>query len=128
MPGVGRVDDGDSATAEAYVNPFGFIVVADIVRVVLQIQLAQLLEGFSVEEFANAAFVICNKQSIEPWNISDALWGAEAGDRMNSLSFAEIHNFNAVVTESANEQSFTGGIECEMVNSSFNARQRNLLL
>jgi hypothetical protein len=47
---------------------------------------------------------------------------------MNSLAFAQIDNFNGVIDERANEQSFGGRIIGEMIYSSFHSTQRDRLL
>jgi hypothetical protein len=46
---------------------------------------------------------------------------------MNSFAFAQIDNFNGVIAERANEQSFAGRIIGEMIYSSFHCPQRDRL-
>ena len=43
---------------------------------------------------------------------------------MNALTFSQIQNFNGVVPKGADEQSFPGGIEIEMIYSSLDSGQR----
>jgi hypothetical protein len=47
---------------------------------------------------------------------------------MNSLAPAQIDNFNGVIAECADKQSFAGSIVGEMIYSSFHPTQRNRLL
>jgi hypothetical protein len=46
---------------------------------------------------------------------------------MNSLALAQIDNFNGVIAECGNKQSFAGRIVSEMIYSSFHCSQRDRL-
>jgi hypothetical protein len=47
---------------------------------------------------------------------------------MRSLAFAQIDHFDGIVAERANEQSFAGSIEPEVIYSPFDSGQRDRLL
>ena len=76
----------------------------------------------------NTAFVIGNKQTIQFGGISDSLRCAKTDDRMDSLALTQIEHFDGVIAERTNKQSFTGRIEREMVDPSFDTRQWERLL
>jgi glycerophosphoryl diester phosphodiesterase len=46
---------------------------------------------------------------------------------MDLVTFAQIEHFNRIVAERTNEQSFSSGIEREVIYSSFDARQLDRL-
>jgi hypothetical protein len=45
----------------------------------------------------------------------------EASNRVNSLAFAQVENFDGVVIKRADKQSFASGIKREMVDPSFDS-------
>ena len=47
---------------------------------------------------------------------------------MNSLAFAEVDNFEAIVSQSADKQSVVRCIQRKMIDSSLHSRQRDYLL
>ena len=79
------------------------------------------MKRFSIESLANTAFVIRNKETIEPRDVSDSLRRTETSDRVKSLALAQIEHFNGVIAERANEQSFAGGIKRKMIDPPFDA-------
>ena len=68
------------------------------------------------------------KEPVEFGNINETLRRSETGDRVDALAFAQVEHFGGVVAQRADEQSFAGGVEIEVINPSFHARQRDRLL
>ena len=80
-----------------------------------------------IVDLANTAFVICNKDAVEFRDVGNSLWCTKAGNRVNSVALAQIENFDGVIAERTNKQSFASEIEREMVDPSFDTRQRDCL-
>ena len=47
---------------------------------------------------------------------------------MDALTFAQVEHLDTVVPQGTDEQSFSGRIEVEMIDSPFNSGERNCLL
>src|SRR4029077_19735165 len=115
-------DDGDSSVAKSQINFLCGVIVSNIVRVSFEIEFTDLLEQFAVIDFADTSVVIRNEDAVQLRDVGDSLRRAEANNGMDLLAFAQIEHFNRIVAERTNEQSFGGGIEREVIYSSFDSR------
>src|SRR5262249_51239045 len=100
---VSGVDDGNSAAAEADINFFRGFVVANVVRIVFEIQFADWLQRLPVIDFENPAFVVRDNEAIKFGKVNNSLRRTEAGDGTNSFTFTKIDNFDGVISERGDE-------------------------
>src|SRR5258707_7783009 len=80
-----RIDYGNSATAKPHINLLRGNVIADIVSIILETELAYWLQRITVVNVADSAFVICNEKPIGFRNVGDSLRRSEPGVRAYSL-------------------------------------------
>jgi hypothetical protein len=122
---VRGVDDGDAAVAEPHID--SALVGSNIVRIVTKAQLPDRLEGFCVVDFANPVLVIRDEKTIELGDVTDSLRRAQAGNGTNALAFSQIDYLDTVVAERTDEQTFARRVESEVIDPSFDTRERNCL-
>ncbi|MEY2574972.1 MAG: hypothetical protein QOF80_459 [Verrucomicrobiota bacterium] len=124
---VGRVDDRYSTVPEADKNLLRHAIVTHVVGVILQINGADELPRFRIVNLALTAFVVRHEKPILQGKIRQALRCAEAAKGVNTLTLSQIEYFHAVVAQRADEQSFAGRIEIEVVDPAFDAGEGNRL-
>ena len=125
---IGRINNRNASTAKSEIDFFRHFIVTDIVGIIFEAQFPKRLERFSIVDFEDSIFIVCNKETIEIGDVNNSLWRTKTGDRVNSLAFVQIEHFDSVVTKRADEQSFARRIDCEVIDATFDSRQRDRLL
>src|SRR5262245_43644846 len=122
-PGGRRIDHGQCATAEAYVDPLRRRVIPNVVRVVAQMNDGAGPMAVGAEQLQALALPVCDSDRPRVGYDGDSLRFAKPGKALEMRQRLRVEDLDRVVAERRDVQPAGRGIEGQMIDSPVDAWQ-----